>query len=77
MRSLIFRIRIEPDVLPDGSTAFQATCPALKGCHSWGRTTEEALSNIREAVELYIDDLTAEGEQFSRLSNDKVIAAAY
>ena len=31
--------------------------PALKGCVSQGDTFEEALKNIREAIELYIEDL--------------------
>jgi predicted RNase H-like HicB family nuclease len=26
------------------------SCPALKGCHSQGRTREEALTNIQEAI---------------------------
>jgi predicted RNase H-like HicB family nuclease len=30
-------------------------CPALKGCHTWGRTYDEALANIREEVELYVE----------------------
>jgi len=33
---------------------FVAHCPALKSCWSQGRTREEALRNIREAVELYL-----------------------
>lgn len=28
-----------------------ASVPALKGCHSQGKTREEALKNVREAVE--------------------------
>ena len=32
-----------------------AHCPALKSCWSQGKTREEALRNIREAVELYLE----------------------
>jgi predicted RNase H-like HicB family nuclease len=34
---------------------FVAHVPSLKGCWSQGRTKEEALQNIREAIELYIE----------------------
>lgn len=34
---------------------FVAHCPALKSCWSQGKSREEALRNIREAVELYLD----------------------
>ncbi len=30
--------------------------PALVGCASQGETIEEALKNIREAIELYLED---------------------
>ena len=32
-----------------------AYCPALKGCVTQGRTEEEALANIKEAIELYLE----------------------
>lgn len=32
-------------------------CPSLPGCVSQGKTKEEALKNIREAIELYIESL--------------------
>jgi predicted RNase H-like HicB family nuclease len=39
---------------------FVARVPSLKGCWSQGKTRDEALVNIREAIELYLepDELT-------------------
>lgn len=34
-----------------------AECPNLPGCISQGKTKEDALSNIREAIEGYIEVL--------------------
>jgi len=34
---------------------FVAHCPSLKSCWSQGKTEEEALTNIRQAIELYLD----------------------
>ena len=62
MKSYVFRVVVEEDVTENRETAFHAFCPALKGCHTWGRTYEEALANVREAIELYVDDLRASGE---------------
>jgi predicted RNase H-like HicB family nuclease len=39
---------------PDGG--YVVSVPALPGCVSQGDTRSEALSNIREAIELYIED---------------------
>ncbi|MBI2917965.1 MAG: type II toxin-antitoxin system HicB family antitoxin [Chloroflexi bacterium] len=36
--------------------------PVLPGCISEGDTREEALSNIKEAIELYLESLDADGE---------------
>lgn len=41
---------------------YHAFCPALKGCHTQGDTIEQALERVREAIEVYIEDLKAEGE---------------
>ncbi|HEY6345388.1 MAG TPA: type II toxin-antitoxin system HicB family antitoxin [Bryobacteraceae bacterium] len=45
---------------PDGG--YVATVPALPGCVSQGDTREEALTNIREAADLYIEDCIASGD---------------
>ena len=34
---------------------FVVYCPSLKSCWSQGRTEEEALKNIREAIALYLE----------------------
>ena len=36
---------------------YYARCPELKGCQSQGATIEDALANIREAIELYLETL--------------------
>ena len=45
---------------PDGG--YVATVPALPGCVSQGDTREEALANIKEAAELYIEDCRDAGD---------------
>ena len=42
-----------PVLLHPGDDGFVlAECPAIPGCFTQGRTREEALSNIREVIEL-------------------------
>ena len=63
MKSYVFKVAIEPDKFEDGRDAWHASCPALKGCHTWGHTYEEALANVREAIDLYVQDLIEAGEK--------------
>ena len=37
-----------------------AYCPELKGCHTQGDTMEEALINLKEAAELYLETMSKE-----------------
>lgn len=46
-----WRVVLEPD--PE-TNDWAVWCPELPGCISAGTTEEEALSNIREAIELYL-----------------------
>ncbi|MBV8843584.1 MAG: type II toxin-antitoxin system HicB family antitoxin [Bryobacterales bacterium] len=47
-----------------------AWCPELKGCQSQGKTIEEALENIREAIELYLETLSDE-ERLAAFSKER------
>ncbi|MBK8989358.1 MAG: type II toxin-antitoxin system HicB family antitoxin [Chloroflexi bacterium] len=38
-----------------------AECPSLPGCISQGETRQEAIANIREAIDLYIEVLVEDG----------------
>ena len=51
-----------------------AWCPELKGCQSQGSTVEEALANIREAIELYLETLSDE-ERSAALSHQILTTA--
>ena len=42
-------------------SGYVAYCPALRGCVSQGETREEALKNIKEAMEVYIEALVGDG----------------
>jgi len=53
-----FRVILEPNELG----GYTAVVPLLPGCISEGDTREEALANIKEAIELYIESLEADGE---------------
>jgi len=53
-----FRVVLEPNELG----GYTAIVPLLPGCVSEGDTKEEALANIKEAIELYIESLKADGE---------------
>jgi len=45
-----------------------AECPELPGCASQGRDREDALANIREAIEGWLDVEAAAGSEVSRRS---------
>ncbi len=35
---------------------FIVSCPMFKGCHSYGKTIDEALKNIREVIEMCMEE---------------------
>ncbi|HUP59688.1 MAG TPA: type II toxin-antitoxin system HicB family antitoxin [Thermoanaerobaculia bacterium] len=46
-------------VLHPSDEGFAVSCPGLPGCWSQGATEEEALANIRDAIEDYVAAVAA------------------
>ena len=42
-------------------SGYVAYAPALKGCVSQGKTKEEALKNIKEAMKVYVEAILEDG----------------
>ena len=64
-------------VFPGEDGYWVAECPSLPGCISQGKTREEALANIREAIEGYVKALEDDGlpippENFDRQIMPKI-----
>jgi predicted RNase H-like HicB family nuclease len=54
--------RLLPVVLTDGDDGWiVAECPIIPGCISQGKTRDEALSNIGEAIQLCLESQEDEG----------------
>ena len=46
---------------------FVADCPDLQGCHSQGKTIEEAITNIRDAIQHNLKILKEEREEIPQV----------
>lgn len=59
MKTYIFHV----ELLEEDDGRWSAGVPSLPGCATWGYTKEEALANIQDAVEAYIQDMQNSGEK--------------
>ena len=64
-----FTVILEPQ--RDGG--FTVSVPALPGCISEGGNREEALKNIREAIELYLEVLKEDGKPIPQDVGEEVL----
>jgi predicted RNase H-like HicB family nuclease len=65
LKAIFYRIRYKLDIgaymiirillEPSDEGGYTAIIPSLPGCVSEGETREEAIANIREAIELYLE----------------------
>lgn len=60
MKKKHFPVTLEQD--KDG--VFIVSCPAFKGCHSYGYTIDEAIENITEAIEVCYEEDVEEQTTF-------------
>ena len=67
-----FAITLERD--EDGYIV--VSCPALPGCHSQGRTREEAIANIREAIGGYVASMRKHGEPIPSITEVEEVEVA-
>ncbi|MFO1491323.1 MAG: type II toxin-antitoxin system HicB family antitoxin [Kiritimatiellia bacterium] len=58
-------------IVEQDEEGFYAFCPELKGCHTDGTSVEDALRNLQEAVELYLETLSP--EELTELGGAKLI----
>ena len=61
-------ILIKKEKLSDGSPVYVAHCPTL-GIASQGNNVEEAVQNIQEAIELYLEE---QPEKYEELRSDGI-----
>lgn len=54
-----YSVLLIPDTAGSGYTV---KVPVLPGLNTEGDTLDDALSNVKEAIELYLEDLQASGE---------------
>jgi len=57
MKNYRFSVIVEKD--EDGYFAY---CPDLQGCYTQGDTFEEAVTNIKDAIKLHVEDRLASNE---------------
>ena len=67
-----YRVIIEQD--EDG--VFIAEVPSLPGCISQGKTRQEALINIKEAIEVYLESLKEHNEPIPPPIDEEVVEVA-
>ena len=67
-----YRILLEED--EDG--IFVAECPALPGCISQGKTRNEAIQNIQDAIKGYLESLKKHNEPIPPSIDEEIVEVA-
>jgi antitoxin HicB len=67
MASVEGAIKLAITLEQDEDGYITVSCPALPGCHSQGKTDEEAVTNIKEAIRGYIASMRRHGESIPEI----------
>ena len=62
-------------VYPGEDGYYVVECPSLPGCISQGHTKEEAIGNIKEAIQAYIEVLQEDGRPVPEEKFDALLVA--
>ena len=68
-----FAVLLEPD---DEGGGYVVSCPALPGCYSQGETIDQALENIKEAIQVCLEDMQAQNEPIPDVSKTLIGSVA-
>ncbi|MBI5299890.1 MAG: type II toxin-antitoxin system HicB family antitoxin [Deltaproteobacteria bacterium] len=60
----------------DEDEVFIVECPSLPGCISQGKTRQEAITNIKEAIEGYIESLRKHNDPIPPAIDEDVVDIA-
>lgn len=66
MKTFILKVTLNKE--EDGR--WSASIPVLPGCSSWGYSPQEALDNIKDAAEIYLEDMKDAGEALPTHSDE-------
>ena len=50
------RVKLPVIIERDEDGYFIVSCPLFKGCHTYGETLEEAMENIKEVIEMCLEE---------------------
>jgi len=72
-RILLFIMKFRVIIQQDEDGMFIAECPSLPGCVSQGKTREEALQNVRDAIIGYLESLKKHNEPIPPPIDEEIV----
>ncbi len=61
----------------DEDNVFIVSCPAFKACHSYGKTVDEALENLKEVIDMCMDEENEKIDEVNRFVGFREMQVEY